>query len=65
MLGPCSQAAPAYLDGTVLLVLGDPVGLLASAARATGRSREYVFTADGPGGTPLGTRLPMRSDRRA
>jgi hypothetical protein len=51
--GPLLAGGPAYLDGTVSLVRGDPVGLLASAARATGRSREYVFTADGPGGTPL------------
>ena len=51
--GPLLAGGPAYLDGVVSLGMGDPVGLLASAARATGRSREYTFTADGPDGAPL------------
>jgi hypothetical protein len=51
--GPLLAGGPVYLDGVVSLLMGDPVGLLSSAARATGRSREYAFAAEGPDGVPL------------
>jgi hypothetical protein len=47
---PLLAGAPAYVDGVISLRAGDPVALLTSGARATGRSREYAFTATGPDG---------------
>jgi hypothetical protein len=44
---------PVPVTGLVSLRSGEPVGLVLGASRATGRSDEYTFAADGPDGVPL------------
>jgi hypothetical protein len=51
--GPVLAGGPAVLDAVVSLAAGDPVKVLTSSARATGRSGEYLFEATGPDGGPL------------
>ena len=50
---PVLAGGPVHLDAVVELVAGEPAGLVSSSARATGRSRDYTFEAQGPDGTPL------------
>jgi hypothetical protein len=50
---PALAGGPVHLRVVVALLSGGPVQLAESAARATGRSREYAFTANGPDGGPL------------
>lgn len=44
---------PVPVTSIVSLRSGDPVGIVLGASRATGRSSEYAFAADGPDGAPL------------
>ena len=50
---PVLAGGPAYLEVVISLLAGDPTRLVAGSARATGRSREYSFSAETPAGTPL------------
>jgi hypothetical protein len=50
---PVLVGGPVRLDAVISLLSGDPVELASGSARATGRNRDYTFTARARSGAPL------------